>query len=262
VDIGPVGDLLDDESLEAVVELAGGIEEPLAWARSTLERGRTYVTGNKALLATHGGELAEIATRTGAGLLASASVGGGTPMIEMVQHLGASGRIARLRGLLNATTTFILAAMGEGRSYDEALADAQGAGYAEPDPSFDVDGRDAAQKIAILASVAWGRWRPEREVATRGIVGIPVSPGDTQRLVAEADEHGMRVEPMQLSHGDPMAAVSGVECLLEVQLRGGAVFRISGPGAGGPVSIGATYADLGRLLAGERPVMFAPPVGR
>jgi homoserine dehydrogenase len=257
VDIGPVQPLLDDGSLDAVVELTGGIEQPLAWSRATLERGCSYVTGNKALLATHGGELAEIAARTGAGLLGSASVGGGTPMIETVGHLAASGRIARLRGLLNATTTFILEAMGRGQPYDAALREAQQAGYAEPDPSFDVEGRDAAQKIAILASVAWGRWLPEREVATRGIVGLHVAAGETQRLVAEADEHRMRVGPMQLTPGDRLATVSGIECLLEIELRDGSLFRLSGPGAGGAASIGATYADLGRLLSGERPVLFA-----
>jgi homoserine dehydrogenase len=262
VDIGPVKAVLDDDSLDAVVELSGGIEQPLAWARGTLERSRSYVTGNKALLATHGGELAEIAVRTGAGLLGSASVGGGTPMIETVGHLAVSGRIARLRGLLNATTTFILDVMSAGRSYEAALVEAQQAGYAEPDPSFDVEGRDAAQKIAILASVAWGRWLPERDVATRGIVGVHVAAGETQRLVAEADEHQMRVGPMQLIPGDPLATVSGIECLLEIQLRDGSLFRLSGPGAGGPASIGATYADLGRLLAGERPVLFAPWAGQ
>jgi homoserine dehydrogenase len=257
VDIGPVQAVLDDDSLDAVVELTGGIEQPLAWSRATLERGRSYVTGNKALLATHGGELAEIAARNGAGLLGSASVGGGTPMIETVQHLAASGRIARLRGLLNATTTYILEAMGRGQSYEAALLAAQQAGYAEPDPSFDVDGRDAAQKIAILASVAWARWLPEREVATRGIVGIHVAAGETLRLVAEAGEDHMRVGPMQLTPRDRLASVSGIECLLEIELRDGSLVRLSGPGAGGPASIGATYADLGRLLAGERPVMFA-----
>jgi homoserine dehydrogenase len=257
---GSVADLLADDGLDAVVELTGGIKEPLGWARSTLAAGRAYVTGNKALLATHGGELADLARRSGAALLGSASVGGGTPMIETVQHLATAGGIDRLRGLLNATTTFILAAMGDGRSYDDALAEAQRAGYAEPDPTFDVTGRDAAQKIAILASVAWGRWLPEQEVATRGIVGISVEPRETQRLVAEADERGVRVGPLALGADDPMAGVSGIECLLEVQLRDGAVFRLSGPGAGGPVSVRATYADLGRLLAGERPVLFAPPV--
>jgi len=262
VDIGPVEALLADEALDAVVELTGGIEQPLAWARATLGSGRSYVTGNKALLANHGGELAELATANHAGLLGSASVGGGTPMIETIAHLAASGRVATLRGVLNATTTFILAAMGKGDSYDGALADAQRAGYAEPDPTFDVTGRDAAQKIAVLSSVAWGSWRPEREVATRGIVGMRVNPGQTIRLLAEADERGMRVEPMELEPDDVMAAVSGIECLLEVHLRDGSRFRISGPGAGGPVSVGATYADLARLLAGERPVLFAPVAGR
>jgi homoserine dehydrogenase len=257
-DIGPVDDLLTDERVDAVVELAGGTEQPLAWALATLGRGRPYVTGNKALLATHGGELAELATRTGAALLASASVGGATPMIETVEHLAASGRITRLRGMLNATTTFILAGMGAGRSYDDALRAAQEAGYAEPDPSFDVEGRDAAQKLAILASVAWGGWRPEADVTTRGIVGHHVAPGATVRLVAQADDRGMRVEPMELSVDEPMARVGKIECLLEIELWDGELVRISGPGAGGPVSVGATYADLGRLLAGERPVLFGP----
>jgi homoserine dehydrogenase len=255
---GSVPDLLADDRLDAVVELTGGVEEPLEWASTALVSGRAYVTGNKALLATHGQQLASLAQEHRAALLGSASVGGATPMIETVQHLATAGGIARLRGLLNATTTFILAGMSGGRTYEDALAEAQRAGYAEPDPTFDVTGRDAAQKIAILASVAWGRWLPEREVATRGIVGIGVEPGETQRLVAEADERGVRVGPVRLDAIDSMADVSGIECLLEVQLRDGALFRLSGPGAGGPVSVGATYADLGRLLAGERPILFAP----
>jgi homoserine dehydrogenase len=257
VDIGPVEDVLADETLDAVVELSGGIEEPLQWARQTLVAGRSYVTGNKALLANHGGELAALARSTGTGLLGSASVGGGTPMIETVAHLAQSGRVARLRGLLNATTTFILAAMADGQSYADALAAAQRAGYAEPEPTFDVTGRDAAQKIAVLASVAWGRWRAEREVSTRGIVGLEIEVGRATRLVAAATEQGMRVEPATLEEGDVLATVSGIECLLEVDLRDGSRFRISGPGAGGPVSVGATYADLARLVAGERPVLFA-----
>jgi homoserine dehydrogenase len=258
VDIGPVEDLLADETLGAVVELTGGTAEPLAWARRTLGAGRPYVTANKALLANHGGELSALARSTGAGLLGSASVGGGTPMIEMLAHLATSGRIARLRGLLNATTTFILAAMGEGGAYGDALAEAQRAGYAEPDPTFDVTGRDAAQKLAILASVGWGRWRAEGEVTTTGIVDLDIGPDETVRLLAEADERSMRVEPTVLTSGDALATVSGVECVLEVHLRDGSQFRISGPGAGGPVSVGATYADLARLLAGERPILFAP----
>ena len=129
-----------------------------------------------------------------AALLGSASVGGGTPMIETVQHLAATGEIERIRGVVNATTTYILSAMGDGRSYDEALREAQEAGYAEADPSFDVDGRDAAQKLAILASVAWGTWRPEADVKAEGIVGLKVEPGrdDSPRGGGHAGRHVCR----------------------------------------------------------------------
>ena len=247
-----------EAALEAdiVVELAGGLEGPLTWARLALDRGKPYVTANKALLATHGAELAALAERRVAALLASASVGGGTPMIETVSHLAATGAIERIRGIVNATTTYILSAMGDGRSYDDALAEAQTAGYAEADPSFDVEGRDAAQKLAILASVAWGRWRPETDVTTEGIVGLDVARGDPVRLVAEATKSGLSVKPTRLDPSDPMARTAGVENMLEVTTGEGNVFRVSGPGAGGRVTAGAVYADLGRLVSGERPILF------
>ena len=249
---GPEGALEAD----VVVELAGGIDGPLGWARLALDRGTPYVTANKALLATHGRELAELAERRVAALLGSASVGGGTPMIETVQHLAATGEIERIRGVVNATTTYILSAMGDGRSYDEALREAQVAGYAEADPSFDVDGRDAAQKLAILASVAWGTWRPEAEVKAEGIVGLRVESGKTIRLVAEATPDGMSVAPAVIDPTDPMARAAGVENILEVTVRDAGVFRVSGPGAGGRPTGGAVYADLSRLVNGERPILF------
>lgn len=252
-----------EEALDAdvVVELAGGIDGPLGWARLALDRGTPYVTANKALLATHGKELAELAERRVAALLGSASVGGGTPMIETVGHLAATGDIERIRGVVNATTTYILSAMGEGRSYDEALREAQDAGYAEADPSFDVDGRDAAQKLAILASVAWGRWRPESDVKTEGIVGLAVEPGQAIRLVAEATKDGLSVKPASLDRSDPMAQATGVDNMLEISVRDAGLFRISGPGAGGRATGGAVYADLARLVTGERPILFGDGSG-
>jgi homoserine dehydrogenase len=242
---------------DVVVELAGGIDGPREWARATLDRGTPYVTANKALLATHGAELAEIAERRSAALLASASVGGGTPMIETVEHLAVAGEIVRLRGLLNATTTYILSAMGAGRSYDDALVEAQEAGYAEADPTFDVSGRDAAQKLAILASVAWGRWRPESDVETKGMDEAVVVPGQIVRLVADADPTALRVAPATLDQVDPLAVLAGVESMVEVVSRDGTTVRVSGPGAGGRATAGAVYADLARLVAGERPILFA-----
>ena len=256
VEIGLPGEIADDPELTVVVELAGGVDAPLPWARATLERGAAYVSANKALLATHGGELAELATQHGGALLASASVGGGTPMIETVEHLAATGQVTALRGLLNATTTYILSAMSDGAGYDEALARAQREGYAEADPSFDVEGRDAAQKLAILASVAWGGWRGEHEVDTRGIVGAAVPPGRVIRLVAEADERRMRVEPRELAERSELASAAGVESVLEVDVHDAGTFRVRGAGAGGRVTAGAVYADLARLVAGERPILF------
>ncbi|MFN2484764.1 MAG: homoserine dehydrogenase [Candidatus Limnocylindria bacterium] len=242
--------------VDVVVELAGGTNGPARWASATLEAGIPYVTANKALLATCGGELAATARRTGAALLASASVGGGTPMIETLSHLSAAGGVERIRGILNATTNYILGRMGEGVTYDEALREAQEAGYAEADPSFDVDGRDAAQKLAILASVAWRRWRAEREVETEGIAGLRAG-GEHVRLVAGATPDRMTVAPTAIEPGSALATVEGIQNLLEIHVAGGSVIRISGPGAGGDVSARAVYADVARIAAGERPVLFA-----
>jgi len=242
--------------LDAVVELAGGIEGPLAWSRTALSSGTPYVTANKALLANHGGELSELARQQGAALLASASVGGGVPMLETVHHLAATRRISRLRGVLNATTTYMLSAMGGGWTYDDSLRAAQTAGYAEADPSLDVEGRDAAQKLAILASIAWGEWRPESQVERQGIVGLQVGEGQVIRLVADATEDRLAVAPIEVERGSPMASVSGVENVLEIEVRAGGIFRVIGPGAGGRVTAGAVYADLARLVHGERPILF------
>jgi homoserine dehydrogenase len=255
-DLAPPAEIAADPSLPIVVELAGGADAALPWAQATLERGAAYVTANKALLATHGDELARAARRGGGALLASASVGGGAPMIETVQHLAETGAVTAIRGLLNATTTYILSAMADGVAYPDALARAQDAGYAEADPSFDVDGHDAAQKLAILASVAWGRWRGERDVATRGIVGVDVSPGRVIRLLAEANPRRMEVAPRELPAGSALAAATGVESVLEVDVRDAGSFRVSGPGAGGRATAGAVYADLARLAGGERPILF------
>ena len=246
------------DGVDAVVELAGGTDGPIRWARETLEAGIPYVTANKALLATCGRDLAEVARRSGAALLGSASVGGGTPMIELIAHLAAAGGVTRISGILNATTNYILTRIGEGSTYEEALAEAQRAGYAEADPSFDVEGRDAAQKLAILASVAWGTWRGEREVECKGIVGLRPDPAaGTVRLVADGTPEQLRVAPIALEQGSPLATAAGIENVLEVEIEGGHRFSVRGPGAGGEVTARAVYADVARLVAGERPILFA-----
>jgi homoserine dehydrogenase len=254
VPVCPADELIRNASV--VVELAGGIERPLAWARAALEQRTAFVTANKALLANHGAELARLAEANRTALLGSGSVGGGVPMIETVEHLAATGEIAGIRGLLNATSTYLLTQMASGLGFDEALAEAQRVGYAEADPTLDLNGRDAAQKLAILASVAWRRWRPEGEVEVTGIEGVRPELGSIVRLVADATPERLTVQPMELEAGSPLAAVAGVDGILEVEVRGAGTFRVSGPGAGGRVTAGAVYADLARLLDGERPILF------
>jgi homoserine dehydrogenase len=254
VPVCPADELIRNASV--VVELAGGIERPLAWARAALEQRTAFVTANKALLANHGAELARLAEANRTALLGSGSVGGGVPMIETVEHLAATGEIAGIRGLLNATSTYLLTQMAAGLSFEEALAEAQRVGYAEADPTLDLNGRDAAQKVAILASVAWRRWRPEGEVEVTGIQGVRPELGSIMRLVADATPERLAVQPMELEAGSPLAAAAGVEGILAVEVRGAGTFRVSGPGAGGRVTAGAVYADLARLLDGERPILF------
>ena len=176
----------------------------------------------------------------------------------MLDHLSS---VARLRGLVNATTTFILSAMAEGRSYEAAVAEAQAAGYAEADASFDVSGRDAAQKLAILASVAWGAWQRETDVATSGITDVRVEPGSTIRLVASATPESLTVAPTELDASDSLATAAGIECVLEIATAQTGTVTVRGPGAGGAVTAGAVYADLARLVRGERPVI-GQSVGR
>jgi homoserine dehydrogenase len=254
VPVGSPDEVIGEASV--VVELAGGVEQPLSWGRSALSQRKAFVTANKALLANHGGELARLAHERQTALLGSGSVGGAVPMIELVHHLSATGAVERIRGLLNATSTYLLTRMSEGLPLEEALAEAQRVGYAEADPTLDLNGRDAAQKLAILASVAWGGWRSERDVSITAIEGVTPERGAVIRLVAEATAGEMMVRPIRLEPDSPFASASGVESALEVTVGEAGLFRVSGPGAGGRATAGAVYADLVRLAGGELPILF------
>ena len=224
-----------EEALEAdiVVELAGGLDGPLTWARAALDRGTPYVTANKALLATHGGELAELAERRVAALLGERQ----RRRRDADDRDGdAPGHDRRDRpDARHRQCNHDLHPVGDGRgsSYDDALLEAQAAGYAEADPSFDVDGRDAAQKLAILASVAWARWRAGDRGRDHGHHRTPVPPGENVRLVAEATRDERSVAPRMLDPADPLAVVRDIESMLEITMRDGSTFRVTGPGAGG-----------------------------
>jgi homoserine dehydrogenase len=191
-------------------------------------------------------------------------------MIETVQHLAATRAIARLRGIVNATTTYILSAMGEGRSYDEALREAQHAGFAEADPTFDVDGRDAAQKLAILAHLAFGARIPWRSIPRRGIDTLDAADqryarelGYRIKLLGLARQTDgsveQRVHPCMVRKGAPITAVEGVFNAVVAEGDFVDTIMVQGRGAGPGPTASAVVADLIDIARGIRVPTFAIP---
>lgn len=258
---------------DVVVELVGGADGPaLALARSTLAAGKGLVTANKAMLAHHGLELADAAERAGAALKFEAAVAGGIPVIKGLREGAAANEIARVYGILNGTCNFILSKMeapkeqGGGRDFAEVLAEAQALGYAEADPSFDIDGVDAAHKLSILASLAFGTRPAFDGVATSGIrqvlaadVAEARAMGYRIRLLgfAEAGADGLfqRVHAHLVPENHPLAHVTGATnaVVAEGNFVGRLLFQGAGAGEGPTAS--AVVADLIDIARGE----FGPP---
>ena len=152
-------DLISDPNIRIVVELMGGIETPLAFVKKAINAGKTVVTGNKALLAEHGQEIFHLARERKVPVFYEAAVAGGIPIIKVVRESFASNRFESIHGILNGTSNYILTRMTDtGMDFAPALAEAQQFGYAEADPTLDINGWDAAHKAIILASLAYGFW--------------------------------------------------------------------------------------------------------
>jgi len=240
---------------EVVIEAIGGIEPAASIARSALRAGRRLVTANKALLAAQGTELLTLARRHRARLDFESAVAGGIPVIRALRDQLAATEVGRIRGVLNGTTNYILTRLDEGRSYGEALAEAQARGYAEANPARDVNGQDAADKIRILAWLAFGA-APERlPVRTRGIAphadrraADAAAAGRVVRLVAEcASEEGgvtAAVEPVLVGEGSELGRVQGADNAVIIESRWNGVVRLLGPGAGGEPTASAILGDL------------------
>ncbi|WP_288934169.1 homoserine dehydrogenase [uncultured Sphingomonas sp.] len=256
------------EGADVVVELIGGSDGPaLTLARRTLGAGRGFVTANKAMLAHHGLELASAAEAAGVPLKFEAAVAGGIPVIKGLREGAAANAIGRVYGILNGTCNFILSKMeAEGRDFADVLAEAQALGYAEADPSFDIDGVDAAHKLSILASIAFGTRPAFADVATGGIrhviaadIAEAAALGYKVRLVgvAESGPHGLfqRVHPHLVPIDHPLAHVTG--SLNAVVAEGNFVGRLffQGAGAGDGPTASAVVADLIDIARGE----FGPP---
>ena len=258
---------------DVVVELIGGSDGPaLALAEASIAAGKAFVTANKAMVAHHGVPLARAAETAGLALKYEAAVAGGIPVIKGLREGAAANEITRVYGILNGTCNYILTTMeSEGRDFAGVLADAQALGYAEADPGFDIDGVDAAHKLSILASLAFGTSLDFDAVKISGIRNVLAGDiaqaralGFRVRLVglAEAGADGLfqRVHPCLVPDSHPLAHVQG--SMNAVVAEGNFVGRLffEGRGAGEGPTASAVVADLIDIARGEFGPAFAMPV--
>ena len=267
--------LAEDPEVDLVCELIGGSDGPAAdLVRAALRRGRHVVTANKALLALHGAELAGLAEEAGAALAFEAAVAGGIPIVKALKEGLAGNRVQRVYGILNGTCNYILTQMREtGRDFAAVLAEAQSLGYAEADPSFDVDGIDAAHKLTLLASLAFGvrpcfdavhvegiRHVSALDIAFAGDLGYRIKLLGVARVTPQGLEQ--RVHACMVPAEAPIAQVEGVlnGVVVEGDAVGTAVFEGRGAGAGPTAS--AVVADIVDIARGSVTPTFGVPAAK
>jgi homoserine dehydrogenase len=249
--------LANREDLDILVELAGGVDPARSYVEAALSRGVSVVTANKALMAECGTELAELANKNGADLFYEAAVGGGIPILRSLRTSLAGERIERVMGIVNGTTNFILSKMSsEGSDYDDALTQAQALGYAEADPTADVEAFDAAAKVQILSSLAFGTELRGEQIAREGISSVRAIDVDFARrngyvikLVGVAErvgEYGLsrRAHPAMIPVEHPLASVHGAMNAVFVEGTKSGPLMWLGQGAGGEPTATAVLGDV------------------
>ena len=268
---GDFKDILERSDL--VVELMGGLEPAREYVLRALEVGKPVVTANKQLLSHHGDELFGAAHEAGVDLRFEAAVGGVVPAIRVLHETLAAAEVHRVHGIVNGTTNFILTEMTRtGASYTEALADAQRLGYAEADPSDDVNGRDAAAKMAILARLAFGAAVSLDQVTYEGIEHVTAADiayarelGLSLKLIGTAERVdgglSVRVHPAFLNARHPLASVDGSFNAVTIESPAITEITLSGPGAGGSQTASAVLGDVvSAMLPPPVPPAPAAPV--
>ncbi len=262
--------LVSHPEIDIVVELIGGVEPARSLILKAIAQGKHIVTANKAVISRHGDEIFDAANEKGVYVMLEAAVGGGIPVIQPLKQALGVNRIKRVTGIVNGTTNYILTRMkNEGADFAEVLADAQRLGYAEADPTADVDGLDAADKIAILASLAFGGRIRLEDVHCEGIRHISSTEIDyaeklgfiikllaiAQEDIPENSDDGtpqklsLKVHPTLLPKSHPLASVDGVfnAILVEGEPLGQVMF--SGPGAGAGATASAVVSDILNIAA-------------
>lgn len=273
----PFGDLvvhdfniiLNDPEVSVVAEMMGGSHPAYDFTKACLEAGKSVVTSNKEVVATFGVELCEIAAAHGARYMFEASVGGGIPVIRPMMTDLASNKINKINGILNGTTNFILTAMrDDGKSFADALSEAQKLGYAEANPAADVEGKDAARKTVILGAIATGKLVSPDAISTEGITKIALDDvelaqalGYSIKLIGHAEDKDGKllafVSPMAVPESNPLARIDGVfnGILVNANMVGDVMFY--GPGAGKLPTASAVVADIVDVIA-KRDVPVTP----
>jgi homoserine dehydrogenase len=263
--------LAADPGIDVLVEVIGGAGDPAKSAVETaLGAGKPVVTANKALLAAHGHKLSALAERRRVALNFEGSVAGGIPIVKTLREGLNGNSFSRIYGILNGTCNYILSRMEEERiSFEDCLREAQRLGYAEADPSFDVEGHDTAQKLSILASLAFGTKVDQAAVYVEGIASITLADLDAAaglgyrvKLlgVAVRTDAGIeqRVHPTMVRKDSAIAQVMGVTNAVTVDAGGLSPITLVGPGAGGMATASAVVSDLADIARGVR----TPPFGR
>jgi len=266
-----VMDLARDPELDVLVELIGGTSVAYDLIKLAIQRGKHVVTANKALIAEHGNELTALAESAGVQIRFEAAVAGGIPIIKALRESMAANNVSEVAGIINGTGNFILTEMStKGRAFDDVLSEAQALGYAEADPTFDIDGTDAAHKLVILASLAFGIPLNIDAPMKQGIQDV--SPEDLEYAasmgyrvkhlgIARQTNQGieMRVHPTLIPEHKQIATVDGV--LNAVLVSGDAVgeLLLVGPGAGGAATASSVCADLVDIA--RNPAESGPALG-
>ena len=254
------GAIVEDLDIDVIVELVGGIEPARSLVLAALAMGKPVVTANKELISTHGAELLAAAENGGVDLFYEASVAGAIPLVRLLNDSLAGERIARVMGIVNGTTNYMLTSMSEeGSEYASALAEAQSLGYAEADPTADVEGFDARAKAAILAGIAFDADVVPSDVYTEGITSIGASDiafahklGYEVKLLAVAERVGngpatavaVRVHPAMVPREHPLASVRGAFNAVFVEGDTAGELMVYGRGAGGMATASAVLGDV------------------
>ncbi|WP_457660859.1 homoserine dehydrogenase [Sinorhizobium medicae] len=267
--------LASQGDIDVFVELMGGTGDPAyASVKAALTHGVHVVTANKALLAAHGIELAEIAEKHGALLNYEAAVAGGIPVIKALRESMTGNTISRVYGIMNGTCNYILTKMEkEGLSFEACLKEAQRLGYAEADPAFDIEGNDTAHKLSILTSLAFGTAIAADDIYLEGITNISIE--DIQAAadlgyrikllgVAQRTESGIeqRVHPTMVPHDTVIAQVDGVTNAVAIESDILGELLMVGPGAGGDATASAVLGDIADIAKSRPGAQHVPAFGR